>query len=61
MKRLVWGALLMQSLKKTLQEEGLFFLSFVILVEVICKTVHCRSLDLDSLFVRFDGKTTASI
>lgn len=61
MKRLVWGALQMQSLKNPLQEEGLFFLSFVMLVEVVCKTVHCRSLDLDSLFVRFDDKTIASI
>ena len=61
MKRLVWGALLMQSLKNPLQEEGLFFLSFVMLDEVIYKTVHCRSLDFDSQFVRFDGKTIASI
>lgn len=48
-------------IKNSLEEEGLFFLSFVMLVEVICKTVHCRSLDLDSLFVRFDVKTIASI
>ena len=61
MKRLVWGALRKQSLKKPLQAEGLFFLSFVMLVEVIYKTVHCRSLDFDSQFVRFDGKTIASI